>query len=79
MTVDLDDFVRLEQVSEAFFHIAPVSARRKAAAGTLPVPSFRFGARGPLYVRKSDLERYMQDVIRRGESLHAKMKAAGAV
>lgn len=51
--------VRLDEIAESVFHVTPKIARRKAAAGTLPIKAFRISGsrKGPLYVRREDLER----------------------
>lgn len=79
MSLNLEDFVKLDDVCESYFHITPRIARRKASTGTLPVPAFRFGPRAPIYVRKTDLDSFVSAVLVKGETLHAQMKSAGAV
>lgn len=54
----LDGIVELSEVCKRYFGLSPRIAQRKAIAGTLPVKAFRMsgGRRGPLFVRKADLE-----------------------
>lgn len=58
----LDDLILLDEIAEPVFNVTPKIARRKAALNTLPVPAFRISGsrKGPLYVRKSDLERFIE-------------------
>lgn len=59
----LDDLIPLDEIAESVFHVTPKIARRKAALNTLPVPAFRISGsrKGPLYVHKSDLERFIEE------------------
>lgn len=59
----MEDLIRLDEIAESVFHVTPKIARRKAALNTLPVPAFRISGsrKGPLYVRKSDLERFIEE------------------
>lgn len=75
------ELVPLDEICVPFFNNKPVVARRKAALNQLPVPAFRLGdaRRGPLYVRKSDLEALAERRYKEAHSAHSKMVEAGAV
>lgn len=77
MTKLEDDIVLLEKVSYQYFGVNPDQARRKAALNTLPVPAFRLsGTRhGPLYVRKSDIEKHLEEVYARAAEGNSKMRS----
>jgi hypothetical protein len=71
------DLLLLDDVAEPVFHLSPRCAKRKAAAHTLPVPAFRINGtrKGPLYVRKSDLEKMVEVTVTRAAALHRKIQA----
>lgn len=75
------DLLPLEDVRQQVFGISKALARRKAALGTLPIPAFRLGGttKGPLYVRKSDLEKLVERQAAKAEKLNYQMRMAGAV
>lgn len=75
------EVVRLDDVAEKIFALSPKIARRKAALNTLPVPAFRLNGsrRGPLYVRRADLEALVRDRIESAARVHSRMASAGAV
>lgn len=75
------DLVPLDSISESLFNNKPVVARRKAALNQLPVPAFRLGdsRRGPLYVRKADLEALVTRRYEAAQAANDKMMKAGAV
>ncbi len=71
----IEDFLRLDEISEDYFSLQPHIARRKAALGTLPIPAFRLNntRKGPLYVTKEALEAYVQSRIEGAGKLHRQM------
>jgi len=71
----IENFLRLDEISEEYFSLQPHIARRKAALGTLPVPAFRLNntRRGPLYVTKEALEKYVNARIDAAGKLHRQM------
>ncbi len=56
-----DELVMLDNIAMKVLNITPRIAQRKAAAGTLPFRAFRIngGHRGPLYVRKQDVQAHV--------------------
>ena len=72
----MEDIVLLDDVSQEYFNLLPLAARKKAALQTLPVPAFRLTGtkRGPFYVRKSDIALHIQTVYNRAASANAKMR-----
>jgi hypothetical protein len=54
----LENIVELSAIAKKYFGITPRIANRKACLNDLPVKAFRLSGsrRGPLFVRKSDLE-----------------------
>ena len=76
-----NELVLLDDVAEKFFNLSAKIARRKAALNTLPVPAFRINGsrKGPLYVRRADLEDLMEQRYRKAKESNQKMIAAGAV
>lgn len=81
MTDLLDNLVPLDDIAQQFFSITPKIARRKAALNMLPVPAFRINGsrKGPLYVKKSDLEAMVQRRYDEAKASNARMYAAGVV
>jgi len=79
--MDGTDLIPLEDVREKVFGITKALARRKAALGTLPIPAFRLSGttKGPLYIRKSDLEKLIDRQAAKAEKLNYQMRMAGAV
>jgi hypothetical protein len=78
---DLSNLVKLDDIAEQYFSLTPNIARRKAALGTLPVAAFRLsgGPKGPIYVRKGELDAHVEQAIKQAEDLNSRMRAAGAV
>ncbi len=73
-----EDLVPLEDVCH-YFGISPKIARRKAALGLLAVPAFRLnGARGPMFVKKADMDSYIAERYKSAANLNMKMKMVGA-
>lgn len=74
------NFMPLETVCETYFNLSPKIARRKGALGTLPIPAFRLSGtrKGPMYVRKSDLDKWVADRVTKAERLNSQMRLAGA-
>ena len=81
MTDLLDALVPLDDIAQQFFNVTPKIARRKAALNSLPVPAFRINGsrKGPLYVKKSDLEAMVQRRYDEAKASNARMYAAGVV
>lgn len=77
----LDDLVPLDDIAQQFFNVTPKIARRKAALNILPVPAFRINGsrKGPLYVKRIDLEAMVQRRYDEAKASNARMVAAGAV
>lgn len=77
----MEDLVLLFDICEKYFGIKPRIARQKAAIGTLPVPAFRLGdaRKGPLYVRKSDLDAHIEERAAKASKLNSQMRMIGAV
>ncbi len=72
------ELVPLEEICH-YFGISPKIARRKAAIGTLAIPAFRLnGARGPMFVRKEDIDKYIEDRYAKAAKLNNQMKMVGA-
>jgi len=72
-----EDLLPLDEVAQSIFNITPRIAQRKAATNTLPIPAFRINGtrRGPLYVVRQDLEKWIADRTARAKSQHRKMQA----
>ena len=70
-----DDLLRLDDIATEYFNIIPLVARRRAANGELPVPAFRLAntGRGPYFVRKDDLQKYVDSRINDAVKLHRQM------
>ena len=72
------ELVPLEDICH-YFGISPNIARRKAAIGTLAVPAFRLnGKRGPMFVRKEDIDKYIEERYSKAAHLNRQMKMVGA-
>ena len=76
-----EDIVLLDDVCQKYFNITPKIARRKGSLGMLPVPAFRLSGtrKGPMYVRKNDLDNWVHERISKAVKLNSQMKLAGAV
>lgn len=72
-----ENMLPLADIAKPVFNITPRIARRKAATNTLPVPAFRIGGtrKGPLYVLKDDLEKWVSDRAANAKAQHRKMQA----
>jgi hypothetical protein len=75
-----DDLIELESICTKYFGIIPRIARRKAALGTLPIPAFRLGStrKGPLFVRKTDLEGLITERAKQAEEFTEAMRSVMA-
>ena len=75
--MDNDDLLHLNDICEKYFGVKPAVARRRAALGTLPVSAFRLAdsRKGPLFVRKSDLENLIDDRCKKADELRSQMAA----
>jgi hypothetical protein len=67
----------LAEIAKPVFNITPRIAQRKAATNTLPVPAFRIGGtrKGPLYVLKDDLEKWLKSRHEHAAKQHRKMQS----
>ena len=72
-----DDMLPLDDIATTVFNLTPRIAQRKAATNTLPIPAFRINGtrRGPLYVLREDLEKWLKDRTDRAKAQHRKMQA----
>lgn len=72
-----ENMLPLADVAKPVFNISPRIAQRKAATNTLPVPAFRIGGtrKGPLYVLKADLEKWVSERTVKAKAQHRKMQA----
>ena len=70
-----DDLIPLDEVAKSLFGMNPKLARRRAVLGKLPIPAFRLGSvrKGPMYVRKSDLDKHTQERYEAAKRLTTKM------
>lgn len=77
----LDDLILLDEIAEPVFNVTPKIARRKAALNTLPIPAFRINGsrKGPLYVRKSDVEGLIEARYQAAKKAQSQMAMVGAV
>lgn len=75
------ELVPLDEVAQKVFSVSPHIARRKAALNSLPVPAFRINGsrKGPLYVRRADLENLLESRYKAAKEANRRMLAAGAV
>jgi hypothetical protein len=76
-----EDIIKLEDVCDKYFTLSYKQARRKGTNGLLPIPVFRLSGtrKGPLYLRKGDLDAWVADRIAQAEKLNSRMRTAGAV
>lgn len=72
-----ENMLPLAEIAKPVFNITPRIAQRKAATNTLPVPAFRIGGtrKGPLYVLKADLEKWVSERTAKAKAQHRKMQA----
>ena len=72
------ELVPLEKICH-YLGLTPTIARRKGAIGTLAIPAFRLnGRRGPMFVRKEDIDAYINERYSSASKLNKKMKMVGA-
>lgn len=73
-----ENMIPLNEIAVPVFNITPRIAQRKAALHTLPIPAFRIGGtkRGPMYVLREDLEKWVKSRAERAREQHRKMQAA---
>ena len=73
--MDPDNLIRLDDVCVRYFNIGVKNARRKAAMFGLPIPAFRLttSGKGPFFVRKDVLDKYVTDLAAAAEKQHATM------
>lgn len=76
----MNDLVQLNEILP-LLGLSERIAKRKAALGLLPLPAFRLSGtkKGPLFVRKSDLDNYIQRTSQSAMRLHELMIAADLV
>lgn len=76
-----DELLPLDEICQGYFNMSPRRAIWKAGMGALPVPAFRLnsGRKGPMFVRSSDLKKFLEDQVAKAEKLNSKMRAAGVV
>lgn len=72
-----DDMLALDEIATPVFNLTPRIAQRKAATNTLPIPAFRINGtrRGPLYVLREDLDKWIKERTDRARAQHRKMQA----
>lgn len=72
-----DDLLKLDDVAKSVFGMKPEQARRKAVLGQLPIPAFRLGnaRKGPMYIRKSDLDGHAKERYDAAKALTEKMSS----
>lgn len=73
-----EDYVALDTICEDLFNVSPRIARRKAANNMLPVPAFRLTntQRGPFYVLKEDVDKWVGARIAKAKESHRTMQLA---
>lgn len=71
------DMLPLNDIASTVFNLTPRIAQRKAATNTLPIPAFRINGtrRGPLYVLREDLEKWVKERAERARAQHRKMQS----
>ncbi|MDR2331907.1 MAG: pyocin activator PrtN family protein [Burkholderiaceae bacterium] len=71
------DLLALDEIAESVFNLTIRCAKRKAATHTLPVPAFRINGtrKGPLYVRKADIDEYVNEIVTKTAEQHKKMQS----
>jgi len=76
-----EDIIELVAICEQYFGLSPDGARRKATMGTLPIAAFRLSntGRGPMFVRKEDLENLIEARAAKAKKLNSQMQSVGAV
>lgn len=77
----MSDLLLLSTVCAEYFGLSERIAQRKASMGLLPVPAFRLSGtrKGPLYIRKVDLDAHVSCQVERATQLNSNMQKAGLV
>ncbi len=77
----MSDLLLLSTVCAEYFGLSERIAQRKASMGLLPVPAFRLSGtrKGPLYIRKADLDAHVMRQVERATRLNSNMQKAGLV
>lgn len=72
-----DDMILLSDVAEPVFNLTERIAQRKASTNTLPIAAFRINGtrKGPLYVMRQDLEKWIKEQADRAKAQHLKMQS----
>lgn len=76
-----NELLLLSAVCSEYFCLTEQVAKRKAANGLLPVPAFRIAGtrKGPFYIRRIDLNAYIESQFQRAAKLNSQMQKAGLV
>ena len=76
-----EELLLLSDMCEKYFNLSERIAQRKASMGLLPIPAFRLSGtrKGPLYIRKSDLDQHVQNQIDKAQKLNSQMREARMV
>ena len=76
-----ENMLLLADIAKPVFNITPRIAQRKAATNTLPVPAFRIGGtrKGPLYVLKDDLEKWVSERAASAKAQHRRNTQGAAL
>lgn len=76
-----NDLLLLSEVCTEYFGLSERIAQRKASMGLLPVPAFRLSGtrKGPLYIRKIDLNAHVDRQVQRATQINSHMQKAGLV
>lgn len=77
----MSDLLLLSTVCAEYFGLSERIAQRKASMGLLPVPAFRLSGtrKGPLYIRKVDLDAHVSRQVERATQLNSNMQKDGLV
>lgn len=76
----MNDLIQLTEICDALGMQERV-AKAKAAAGLLPFPAFRLSGtrKGPWYVKRDELESYIEAKAESASKLHSQMRSAAGV
>ena len=76
----MNDLIQLSEICDALGMQERV-AKAKASKQLLPFPAFRISGtrKGPWYVRKDDLEHYIDEQASKAIRLHSQMRSASGV
>lgn len=76
-----DELILLKDICAEYLGLSERRAVERANMGLLPIPAFRLSGtrKGPMFVRRADIDALIQSQADKYAKLHSKMQGAGLV